>query len=190
MKRRILVLFTATALVIMAACGGSQKKDDTLEDSLKTEDKNTVNHQSKESDLSKEQSTGDIYDVDWDKCLDDLKESVLDSEFFPYAKDVYASVDEGKKQIIFTSIIDDSTEPSVALDYADTIIRQYNLIANMQDNSISLGGKDYYGGLYDQYNIMIGIAPLSKTENHEDWFIFDTVIAGTHKTIDLQEAYK
>ncbi len=138
--------------------------------------------------------TGDkseiTYDVDWDQCLVDLKESVLDQEFYPYAKDVYAGVDEEEKQISFTAVLDDSTEPSVALDYADTIIRQYNLIANMQDNRIALGGKDYYGGLYDQYSIMIGIASLSKTENNKEWFVFDAVMAGTHQAIDLQKTYK
>lgn len=132
-----------------------------------------------------------LYNVDWDKCTEDLKESVLNQEFFPYARDVYVAIDEQKKEIIFSAVVDDSTDPEVALDYADSLVRQYNLMANMQDSNIQLASKDYYGGLYDQYDVLIGVAPMSKTDNQDEWFVFHAIIAGAHdkNKIKLQKVY-
>lgn len=143
---------------------------------------------SSEPDSGKESELA--YNVDWDKCLDDLKESVLNQEFFPYANDVYVAVDEEKKQITFSAVVGDATDPSVALDYADTIVRQYNLMANMQDSNIALGSKDYYGGLYDKYDILVGIAPQSKVDDSDQWFVYDASIAGAHKEFKLQKQYR
>lgn len=137
------------------------------------------------NDESEQNENG--FNVDWDKCLEDLKESVLDQEFFPFAKDIYVVVDEEKEQITFSVVVGDATDPEVALDYADTVIRRYNLMANMQDSSIALGGKDYYGGLYDQYDVLIGVAPQSKTNDTDEWFVFDAVISGAHNEIKLQK---
>lgn len=131
-----------------------------------------------------------VYDVDWNKCSADLKESVLNQDSFPYAKDIYVIVDEDKKEITFSAVVGDSTDPSVALDYADTIVRQYNLMASMQDNNIALGSKDYYGGLYDKYDFLIGVAPQSKTDDSDQWFVFDASIAGAHQALELQKAYR
>lgn len=182
-KVALFLLCILMSVFLLSCSNNSQNRSGESEEPPEEEQRNL----DQSSDSEEDEIT---YDVDWDKCLEDLKESVLDSEVYPYAKDVYVGVDDGKKQINFTAVLDDSTDPSVALDYADTIIRQYNLMANMQDNRIALGGKDYYGGLYDQYSILIGIAPLSKTENNKEWFVFDAVVAGAYQAIDLQEAYK
>lgn len=47
----------------------------------------------------------------------------------------------------------------MALDFADTIIRRFNDNAQVQDGSIKGGDKDYLGGIYDVYDISIGVAP-------------------------------
>lgn len=192
-----LVLFIAGAMMIPP----SEKEDDSpkgqplpnksvIEQDISSipDISDTSNHPDKSvEDVSQETV---VYNVDWDQCLDDLKESVLNQEFFPFAKDVYVTVDEDKKKITFSAVVGDSTDPEVALDYADTIVRQYNLMANMQDNNIKLGSKDYYGGLYDEYDILVGIAPQSKTDDTEQWFVFDASIAGAHQKFKLQKAYK
>ena len=93
-----------------------------------------------------------------------------------------------EEQITFTAVLDDSTDPAVALEYADTMIRQFNLYANIQDGSVSLGNLDSFGGLYDKYSIFIGIAPASKINDQDNWFIFDAIAPGVQPrhTIRLQ----
>lgn len=195
-KKKHPILAAVAIILAISAIGsiiGSGSKDketpktsdppasDSIQQSQPRQDPSSEPDSGKESELA--------YNVDWDKCLDDLKESVLNQEFFPYAKDVYVAVDEEKKQITFSAVVGDATDPSVALDYADTIVRQYNLMANMQDSNIVLGSKDYYGGLYDKYDILVGIAPQSKVDDSDQWFVYDASIAGAHKKFKLQKEY-
>lgn len=128
--------------------------------------------------------------IDWDECISETKKSITNIEFYPFVKDVLIQVNEEEKQITISVVVGDATKPSVALEYADTVIRQLNLFANMQDSSIQLGSKDYYGGIYDQYSLSIGIAPFSKVDNHKEWFIFDAVAKKAHTKIKLQKKYR
>lgn len=171
------------------------KQDELIQtddnDVLQGEDDSNNSKMQVKSEEDRDESAEEplLYNIDWDKCSDDLKESVLNQEFFPYAKDVYVSVNEDRELITFSAVVEDSTSPEIALDYADTLIRQYNLMANMQDNTIKLGSKDSYGGLYDKYDILIGVSPQSNTDNQDEWYIFDAIISGTHRKIKLQKAY-
>ncbi len=114
------------------------------------------------------------------------------TENYPYAKDVHIEVDDTKKEIVFMAILADSTDPEDALDYADLMIRQLNMWARMQDESITSSTKNSYGGLYDVYSISIGIAPLSQVENQSKWFVYDYIKRGVHTkhTIKLEKAYR
>ena len=138
-------------------------------------------------------TSGTHFNVDWDKCITNTKEnSLLISSNYPYVKDVYIDVDDNEKEIIFMAILDDSTKPEIALEYADTMIRQLNMWARMQDESIANSTKDYYGGLYDVYSIRIGVAPLSQSQNQSKWFVSDYINKGLHTkhTLKLEKAYR
>lgn len=113
-------------------------------------------------------------------------------ENYPYAKDVHIEVNDDKKEIVFMAILSDSTNPEDALDYADLMIRQLNMWARMQDESIANSTKDYYGGLYDVYSIRIGVAPLSQSQNQSKWFVSDYINKGLHNkhTLKLEKAYR
>ena len=101
-------------------------------------------------------------------------------------KEIGIFINEEEKEITFSASLDDATDPAVALDFADTLIRRFNLSARAQDSTIKSGEKDYYGGIYDTYSIMIGIAPYSKTDDYKEWFIYDAVAVGAHTKIKLQ----
>ena len=91
-----------------------------------------------------------------------------------------------------TAVLNDSTDPNVALDFADTMIRRFSSIAQMQDGNIASPSKDYYGGIYDNYGIMIGIAPSSKTDIASEWFVNTYITKGLHtkQAPELQKAYR
>ena len=127
-----------------------------------------------------------LFDVDWDKCIEETKEDIMSQESLDFVDDLFIKVDNDEMKIIITSTVGDSTNGQTALDYADTVVREFNLFANMQDNSIKLGGKDYYGGIYDKYTLMIGISRLSDTDDSDKWLIQDAIVAGAHQSIDLQ----
>lgn len=130
------------------------------------------------------------FDVDWESCIADLKEELTNPEIFFYVKDLGVFINEEEKKITFTASLGDATDPIVALDFADTFIRRLNAISMLQDSSIAGGSKDYYGGLYDTYSILIGIAPMSKTDDDSQWFVYDAVAKGAHTKIKLQKKYR
>ncbi len=126
------------------------------------------------------------FNVNWETCIAETKEELTDTEFFSYVKEIGIFINEEEKEITFSASLDDATDPAVALDFADTLIRRFNLSARSQDSTIKSGEKDYYGGIYDTYSIMIGIAPYSKTDDYKEWFIYDAVAVGAHTKIKLQ----
>jgi len=127
-----------------------------------------------------------VFNVNWETCIAETKEELTDTEFFSYVKEIGIFINEEEKEITFSASLDDATDPAVALDFADTLIRRFNLSARAQDSTIKSGEKDYYGGIYDTYSIIIGIAPYSKTDDYKEWFIYDAVAVGAHTKIKLQ----
>lgn len=128
----------------------------------------------------------DSFNIDFDKCADDTIKANTDPNFFDYVKDVYISTDKEDKKITFTVVVGDSTSNDIALEYADTLIRQFNLYASFQDSTLTIGSKDYYGKLYDFYNVQIAVAPLSKVDDPDNWIINQYISAGTHTKIKIK----
>lgn len=134
-------------------------------------------------------SSGEFH-VDWDKCIQDTKESITNPQFYGYVKDVYIEIDQSQKKIVFTAVVDDSTSADTALDYADTMVRQFNTFARLQDSSIDEASKDSYGGIYKQYTALVGVSSLSNTEKDEKWFVNQTLYKGLNHKLQLNKAYR
>lgn len=148
-------------------------------------DKETINDTNKQVSDDNNVNENITYNIDWEKCITDTKAEFTNSGQYSYLKDIYIEVSDD--EITFTAALSDSTDSDVALDLADGIIRRFNANAQLQDSSIKSSGKDYLGGLYDNYSIAIGIAPLSKTNNSSEWYIHDVIGKGVHKEPKLQK---
>ncbi|MDU1313941.1 MAG: hypothetical protein E6940_07740 [Clostridium septicum] len=146
-------------------------------------DKEVINN----SDIDKKENIDErvTYNVDWEKCIHDTKAEFTNSEQYSYLKDIYIEVSGDK--ITFTAVLADSTDGKLALDLADSIIRRFNANAQLQDSSVKSSGKDYLGGLYDNYTISIGIAPLSEVKNQSKWYIYDAIEKKVHREPKLQK---
>ncbi|BDR67200.1 hypothetical protein K144312032_14280 [Clostridium tetani] len=175
MKKRLIGIFLFTIICLaFVGCGS------TKEDEVKKDDVVKVTEENK-----KETQKEDNFKVDWEKCIEDTKKELTNKEYFDYVKDVYIKVED--KRITFTAALADATNDKVALDFADTMLRRFNANAQLQDSSIKGGEKNYLGGLYDTYNISIGIAPLSKTNSQKDWYVFDAISKGVQREPKLQK---
>ena len=168
----------------LSACGGSKtdssssksdtKKEKTVKSDKKSDEATTedssdkaYSSESESSDQGKDSasSTSDtqtVSSLDMDKCISDLKATLP---------------------------LDHSTDPSLALDFADTLVRQLNLYAQMQDSSIESSSQNFYGGLYTRYNALVGVAPASKTNSQKDWFVYDG-ISGGKVMLKLNKQYR
>lgn len=187
MKKPIVVLLSFSVILL----SGCTAINTALSDSGGSSLGSLPSWSSESSDVASSRDL--VFKVDWDKCFQDAKASVKSSNY-PYVKDLYIKVDENSKKIIFSAVLDDSTNPQIALDYADTMLRQFNFCASKQDSGIGASTKTSYGGLYDVYQAQIGIAPLSLSGSQDTskWWVYDTLpaLAQTNHEIKLQKFYR
>ncbi len=116
-----------------------------------------------------------IPDLDWEKLAADFKAdaSVSGEDFFV---DAFAKC-EGDT-ITITAVVNAATNDETVLEYADTIVRRLGALASQHNAEYSLPGSESFGGVYDYYNLMIGIAPAGSEGNQDEWYIFDAIAKG------------
>lgn len=121
--------------------------------------------------------------IDFEPYIASVKEQLTNPEFFAYVKDMDIRIDEETKTVAFTAIVYDDTNVDTAVDFADTMIRRLNLEVAGSNSNVAYSTNDYYGGLYDEYNIMVGVAPVSKVDNSKDWLVFQSILKGTNQAV-------
>ena len=127
------------------------------------------------------------YDVDMAQCIKDLKDGLILEPDYSFVTDY--SVKTDGNNLTISIVVDDSTAPEKALDFADTMVRQLNLYAQMQDSNIESSSEDNYGGLYKQYTALVGVAPQSKIKSQDDWFVYGSIGNG-NVMLKLNKQYK
>ncbi len=151
MKRKLISAFLCT---IMSLSFAGCRFIDGFKEGVKAGAKKANNETTVDG---KKDTTEGEFKVDWKKCIEDTKTELTNPENFNYVKEIDIKVEE--KKITFTATLADATSSDVALDFADTIIRRFNANAQVQDGSIKGEDKDYLGGIYDVYDISMGVAP-------------------------------
>ena len=199
MKKKFLAMLLVGAMVFsITACGSStsstskDKDSDSkkIEETAGTDEEDTdesddVEAEAEEATDADEESEETI---DMDKCISDLKENLPLEPDYTFVRDYSISMNDDD-QIVITAVVDDATDPAIALDFADTLVRQLNLYAQMQDSSIESASKDFYGGLYERYSALVGVAPASKIDDTDSWFVHDGIVGGK-VMLKLNKAYR
>lgn len=132
-------------------------------------------------------NSSDTLKIDIDQCISDLKANLPLEPDYTFVRDYYIEAKDANLTI--TVVVDDATDPKKALDFADTLVRQLNLYANMQNNDIALGNVNFYGGLYEEYSALVGVAPASQINNPDNWFVYDAITGGKIK-LKLNKQYR
>lgn len=171
-------------VIAISSIGGSKEDDKQKKASEETSDAQVdVSNDDGNKDTANEEST-----LDMDKCISDLRDNLPLEPDYTFVRDYSISMNDDD-QIIITAVVDDATDPNAALDFADTLVRQLNLYAQMQDASIEPASKDFYGGLYKRYSALVGVAPASKQNDSDSWFVYDGVVGGK-VMLKLNKAYR
>lgn len=130
-------------------------------------------------DKSADAAASSKVSIDIEKCISDTMSGIELEPDYTFVKDYTIKCDED--QLTISIVVDDSTSPELGLDFADTVVRQLNLYANMQDSSISLASADSYGGLYDAYDALVGVAPASKVSSINDYYVYSALTSSNSK---------
>lgn len=197
MKRKIVAIILATVLTASAltACGSSnnssssstQASSSTSETPTPTATPTATPKPTETATPTPTEEPTPTVTIDMDKCVEDLKANLPLDPDYTFVRDYYIGLKDDT--ITITAVVDDATDPERALDFADTLVRQLNLYASMQDETIEPCSKDFYGGLYKRYDALVGVSPASKTDVQSDWFVFDA-ISGGKTMLKLNKKYR
>lgn len=147
--KKIFIILSVLLAMLVIGCGSNDKESNNSSQSTKQEIVKTK-----------------AYDFTSANKL--LKEDIKNNEKF--VKDFTVNVDEKKKQITISVVVNDSVNDKYILELIDSILRKYNMYCSAGGSS-----KDKWGNLYDEYGIMIGIATPTTIDNSDKWLIFDAV---------------
>lgn len=176
MKKMIAILFMSLCLVTsITACGGTSDSKSSEEQAQEKDNDSDATDEIEDEEENEPEKEADI-SIDIEKCISDLKENLPLEPDYTFVRD-YSIIADGD-ELTITAVVDDATDPEKALDFADTLIRQLNLYASMQDSDIKPSSADYYGGLYDEYSALVGVAQASKTDDPDEWLVYDSIATG------------
>lgn len=130
--------------------------------------------------------------TDFQPIIDDTITECTEVKYFGYVRDILITVDDEKKEIAFTVAVDSSTDSTVVLEFADTIVRRFGAITQIYNSSYKGPGLDYYGEVFDEYDIYVGISSIENLKNMDNWFISDYVMKGNHtkQPFELEKKYR
>lgn len=120
---------------------------------------------------------GDI-EIDWQQVADDSDSFFNDKSEYPYGKKMSFFLNEDKKEIALTWVVEDDIPEDEALVYASDLACEFNDIVAVQDSSIALSSEYSLGGLYDEYALIVGVLPEGTENDPSKWFVNVELAAG------------
>lgn len=182
MKRLLVVAL----MITLTACGGSGKKaeqaDTNATPTMSPEeiaaevyygDSSSVSAESAE-ETPEPTSTPAPVTIDFDKCYQQMQEEGA-TELYDFVQDFYVGLQEDGKTINISIIVDEATDPQKALEYTHMLIKELNYYAAEQDKTLEAASSESYGGLYDKYHALVGVATPSTTDDVDSYLIYDAV---------------
>lgn len=131
------------------------------------------------------------FEVDWEKALEDTRDNFNNRYAFPYVKLMNVFMDEEQKSIHFRAMLYSDTKAQTALLFADAMVAYFNTMCMMQDSSIAPSEGDYFGGIYDVYDIYISVMSEDNIDDTDTYFVYSELKHGerNRKQLQLQKAY-
>ena len=123
--------------------------------------------------------------IDWDEVRNEC-EAVLISDDFPHVEYIDFAVYEEDKIIRLILPLDEVITQIESLDYGTAYIKMFNDIVATQDFSYAKSGEDYYGGLWDEYNLILEVFKEEELVFPELYYINQDIPAGTHLPVEPQ----
>ena len=184
MKRLLVVAL----MITLTACGGSGKKAEQADTNATPtmspaeiaaevyygdSSEESVSAESAE-EIPEPTSTPAPVTIDIDKCYQQMREEGA-TELYDFVQDFYVGLQEDGKTINISIIVDEATDPQKALEYTHMLIKELNYYAAEQDKTLEAASSESYGGLYDKYHALVGVATPSTTDDVDEYLIYDAI---------------
>lgn len=136
-------------------------------------------------------SIKDDIEIDWEQVSTEADEIFTNKNDFPYSEDFHFMLQPSTKEIMLMWIVADDLPNEEIQNYADRLIKGFNDLVSTQDFSIEKSSDDSFGGLWKDYSLTFGIAPVSTQDDQESWFISGNYGAGVEFVLpDVNAAIK
>lgn len=96
--------------------------------------------------------------------------------------------DATEKYINFIFVTDNDVNSEESLAWANDCVRKVNSEAIKLDNSIKPADESFYGGIFDEYKLIIVVTTENNAVNDTQWSVHQSVKAGTHEPLKLNES--
>lgn len=137
----------------------------------------------KDTDESVESKPAESLKVDFESVKKDWLSEMTNKDYHPLVEDVSVVINKDIQSIIFSAVVNDAANKEYAAELADTMIRRFGHICSMYGDNISPPSSDCYGGIFYKYDIIVGVAPLSKIDNQNEWLVYQAIAKGTNQPI-------
>lgn len=184
-KISVLIITFILLCSVIAGCGSSPKSNETEKANTSTSEEMVNDNKSSETDPKAEVSILDdkIASINFDELNKITEDQFKKSETYPLIQDIAFFVKDNDT-IVMSAIVGDSISKENLLSLADSMIRSYGSNAELYfDSNLKGPDKDYYGELFDKYNIFIIITPASNPK--EKTYIYKSIPAGAHTKVKI-----
>lgn len=186
MKKLLAILIICVLSFGILGCGGDEQQKENSTEKTQTEQKqDTSSAKAEEVKQYKRDVEDKLKKVDFDYINNDAAEYFKNSDTYNMVQDVSFSIQEknGKKIVLMSAIVGDSISEQKLLSLADSMIRIYGSDASF-GTDLKGPEKDYYGEIFDAYDIFIVISPASDPQNKT--YLMKSIPAGAHTKIQLK----
>ena len=105
--------------------------------------------------------------IDWNQVQDELDEEFVESDDYPYGKNIDFYVEDGNAYMMVT--VEDGVSKEEAAEYATAIIKALNDSVAMQDFSYQNDGTSMYGKFSQENVVWIYVMPESTADEERTW---------------------
>lgn len=179
MKKLLIILLSVIAIFTFAGCGSDNSSSSSSETSSSSSSSSSIAQDKKQIAEDKMAS------IDFDKLNKTTEDQFKNSKTYDMVKDISFEIknEGGKKTVVMAAIVSDDISRETLLSLADSMIRSYGSNASM-GTDLTPPSKDYYGEIFDAYDIFIVIVPASDPK-HKD-YVYEAIPAGAHTNIKIE----
>lgn len=125
----------------------------------------------------------DNISIDWEQVREDLESNLNENEEYPKSYYTDFSVNEETKTIRLIWVLKDEATQVDALIYAPILIKNFNDYVATQDFSIDRSEDDFYGGLWNRYNMELELFRNSDILEESKYLVNQIIDKGAYDAI-------
>ena len=129
-----------------------------------------------------------ISEADFNKAAQAAEQNFYDARIY-IIDDISVVYTQSNNTITVVVGVLDSTKGLTAKNAAEVVLKELNNEVRSYNSSVKPSSSNYYGGLYDECNILIYVVPINNMYDKKYWYVSQYISSGSHRPIMLEKMY-